>query len=168
MSKPRTPPIYTSPQDAALAFYQAFEAKDIDGMMTAWADDEEIVSIHPGGARHVGYDAVRGAFEQLFAGDAKLTFRLEQVVLMETVGLAAQSAGVRPAARRTDRCRARRIRGVDCAAPLVIYIKTKCAPSIGAALRGPKNAGIVPAAAIRDSSTRADVQPAAFNTHRPN
>jgi len=92
MSKPRTPPIYTSPQDAALAFYQAFEAKDIDAMMAAWAEDEEIVSIHPGGARHVGYDAVRGAFEQLFAGDAKLTFRLDQVVVMETVGLAAQSA----------------------------------------------------------------------------
>ena len=63
MPKGRTPPIYTSPQDAALAFYQAFEAKDIDAMMAAWADDEEIVSVHPGGARHVGYDAVRGAFE---------------------------------------------------------------------------------------------------------
>ena len=92
MPKPRSSPIYTSPQDAALAFYQAFEAKDIDAMMTAWADDEEIVSVHPGGARHVGYDAVRGAFEQLFAGDGKLAFRLDQVVMMETVGLAVQSA----------------------------------------------------------------------------
>jgi hypothetical protein len=62
---------------------------------------------------------------------------------------------------------ARRIRGVDCGAPLVIYIKTKRAPSVGAALRDLKNAGIVPAAAIRDSSTRADVRPAAFNSHRP-
>ena len=92
MSQPRTPPIYTSPQDAALAFYHAFETKDLDAMMAAWADDEEIVSIHPGGARRVGYDAVRGAFEQLFAGDGKLAFRLDQVVLMETVGLAVQSA----------------------------------------------------------------------------
>ena len=92
MPKNRTPPIYTSPQDAALAFYQAFEAKDIDAMMTAWADDEEIVSIHPGGTRHVGYDAVRGAFETLFAGDGKIAFRLDQVVMMETVGLAVQSA----------------------------------------------------------------------------
>ena len=75
MSQPRTPPIYTSPQDAALAFYHAFETKDLDAMMAAWADDEEIVSIHPGGARHVGYDAVRGAFEQLFAGDGKLAWK---------------------------------------------------------------------------------------------
>src|SRR5204863_6886409 len=41
------------------------------------------------------------------------------------------------------------------------------APSIGAALRGLKNAGIVPAAVIRDPSPQIDVQSAAFNRHRP-
>jgi len=92
MSKPRTLPIYTSPQDVALAFYQAFENKDLDAMMAAWADDEEIVCVHPGGARQVGYEAVRTGFEQIFAGDAKLRFRLDEVVMLETVGLALQSA----------------------------------------------------------------------------
>ena len=92
MAKARTPPIYTSPQDAAVAFYQAFEAQDIDAMMATWADDEEIVCVHPGGARLVGYEAVRTAWEQLFAGDAKLAFRLDNIVVMETVGLALQSA----------------------------------------------------------------------------
>jgi hypothetical protein len=47
MAKVRTPPIYTTPTDAALAFYQAFEAKDVDAMMTTWAEDEEIVCVHP-------------------------------------------------------------------------------------------------------------------------
>lgn len=92
MAKSRTPPIYTSPQDAALAFYQAFEARDLDAMMAAWADDEEIICVHPGGPRMVGYDAVRTAWEQLFSGDAKLTFRLDEIVVIETVGLALQSA----------------------------------------------------------------------------
>jgi ketosteroid isomerase-like protein len=92
MSKPRTLPIYTSPQDVALAFYQAFENKDLDAMMAAWADDEEIVCVHPGGARQVGYEAVRTGFEQIFAGDSKLRFRLDEVVMLETVGLALQSA----------------------------------------------------------------------------
>ena len=55
MVKVRTPPIYTTPTDAALAFYQAFEAKDVDAMMTTWAEDEEIVCVHPGGTRLVGY-----------------------------------------------------------------------------------------------------------------
>ena len=92
MAKVRTPPIYTTPTDAALAFYQAFEAKDVDAMMTTWAEDEDIVCIHPGGVRHVGYESVRHSFEQLFSGDSKLVFRLDQVVLLETVGLAMQSA----------------------------------------------------------------------------
>jgi ketosteroid isomerase-like protein len=91
MGKPRTPSIFTSPQDAALAFYQAIEARDIEAMMAAWADDEDIVCIHPGGARLVGYDAVRASWEAIFAGGQRLTFRLEQTVVMETVGLAMQS-----------------------------------------------------------------------------
>jgi ketosteroid isomerase-like protein len=92
MAKVRTPPIYTTPGDAALAFYQAFEAKDIDAMMATWADDEEIVCVHPGGTRLVGYDAVRAGWEHLFAGDDRLAFRLDRIVAIETVGLALQSA----------------------------------------------------------------------------
>jgi ketosteroid isomerase-like protein len=91
MSKPRTPPIYTSPQDVTQAFYQAFEARDIDAMMATWAEDEDIVCVHPGGTRHVGYDAVRQSFEQLFASETKLTFRVDSGVSIETVGLAMQS-----------------------------------------------------------------------------
>jgi len=79
MGKGRTTSIYTTPQDAALAFYQAFEAKDVDAMMAAWADDEDIVCVHPGGPRLVGYDAVRAAWEQIFANDARLSFRLEEI-----------------------------------------------------------------------------------------
>ena len=92
MAKARTPPIYTTPSDAALAFYQAFEARDVDAMMATWADDEEIVCVHPGGTRLVGYDAVRAGWEQLFAGDARLKFRLDQIVVIDTVGLALQNA----------------------------------------------------------------------------
>ena len=92
MPTARTPPIYTSPNDVTQAFYQAFEARDIDAMMATWAEDEDIVCVHPGGARHVGYESVRQSFEQLFAGDTKLTFRLDQPVSIETVGLALQSA----------------------------------------------------------------------------
>jgi uncharacterized protein (TIGR02246 family) len=91
MPTARTPPIYTSPQDVTQAFYQAFEARDIDAMMATWAEDEDIVCVHPGGMRHVGYDSVRQSFEQLFSGNRKLTFRLDHVVVLETVGLAMQS-----------------------------------------------------------------------------
>jgi ketosteroid isomerase-like protein len=92
MAKPRTPTIFTSPREAATAFYQAFEARDIEAMMAAWAEDEDIVCVHPGGPRLVGYEAVRASWEQLFAGDAKLSFKLDEIVVIETVGLALQSA----------------------------------------------------------------------------
>ena len=81
MAKARTPTI--SPQDAAIAFYQAFEAKDVDAMMATWAEDEDIVCIHPGGPRLVGYEAVRAGWEQLFSGDTKLSFRLDEIVVLE-------------------------------------------------------------------------------------
>jgi ketosteroid isomerase-like protein len=92
MAKVRTPTIFTTPQDAAVAFYHAFESKDIDAMMAAWAEDEEIVCVHPGGPRLAGFDAVRMGWEQIFAGETKLTFRLEEIVVLETVGMALQSA----------------------------------------------------------------------------
>src|SRR5450432_1625295 len=92
MAKVRTPTIFTTPQDASAAFYGALEAKDIDAMMAAWAEDEEIVCIHPGGPRLVGFDAVRLGWEQIFAGESKLSFRLEDIVVLETVGMALQSA----------------------------------------------------------------------------
>jgi ketosteroid isomerase-like protein len=75
----------------AIAFYQAFEKKDVDGMMVTWAEDEDIVCVHPGGPRLVGYDAVRAGWEQLFSGDTKLSFRLDEIVVLETVGMALQS-----------------------------------------------------------------------------
>ena len=107
MAKVRTPTIFTTPQDAATAFYRAFEAKDIDAMMAAWAEDEDIVCVHPGGPRLVGFDAVRVGWEQIFAGETKLLFRLEELVVLETVGMALQSAieqvtvGDNPAPRGT-------------------------------------------------------------------
>lgn len=107
MAKVRTPTIFTTPQDAAAAFYRAFEAKDIDAMMAAWAEDEEIVCVHPGGPRLVGFDAVRLGWEQIFAGETKLLFRLDEIVVLETVGMALQSAieqvtvGDNPAPRGT-------------------------------------------------------------------
>lgn len=75
-----------------MAFYQAFEAKDVDAMMAAWAEDEDIVCVHPGGPRLVGYDAVRASWERIFAGEGRVSFRIEQIVTIETVGLAMQSA----------------------------------------------------------------------------
>lgn len=49
------------------AFYEAMQAGDIDKLMACWADEEDIVCVHPGGGRLLGAGAIRAAFEALFA-----------------------------------------------------------------------------------------------------
>jgi ketosteroid isomerase-like protein len=69
-------PIFPTPQDAESAFYEALERADLEGMMAVWAEDEDIVCVHPGGARLVGYAAVRDAWRRIFAGGARLRVRI--------------------------------------------------------------------------------------------
>jgi ketosteroid isomerase-like protein len=73
-------------------FYQAFEAKDVDAMMTTWAEDEEIVCVHPaapGSSATTPCAWAGNSFSRAMRGSP---FRLDQVVMIETVGLAMQSA----------------------------------------------------------------------------
>ncbi|MGE0797179.1 MAG: nuclear transport factor 2 family protein [Lautropia sp.] len=49
------------------AFYAALAHADIAGVMSLWADDEEVVCVHPGGQRLVGLHAVRQSFEEILA-----------------------------------------------------------------------------------------------------
>ena len=37
--------LFTTPQDAEAAFYDAFEKSDLDAMMGVWADDDDIVCV---------------------------------------------------------------------------------------------------------------------------
>jgi ketosteroid isomerase-like protein len=58
-------PIFTSPQEAETAFYEALERGDLEAMMSVWSEDEEIVCVHPGGARLTGYALVREAWHHV-------------------------------------------------------------------------------------------------------
>lgn len=67
---------FLSPQDAENAFYEALEKADLEAMMAVWAEDEEIVCIHPQGARLTGYDAVRESWRQIFSSGPRLKFQI--------------------------------------------------------------------------------------------
>jgi ketosteroid isomerase-like protein len=57
--------------DVEAAFYDALQRGDIEKLMACWADEDEIVCIHPGGPRVVGATAIRATFEAMFgAGGA--------------------------------------------------------------------------------------------------
>jgi ketosteroid isomerase-like protein len=53
--------------DIEAAFYQALQEGDIEKLMACWADEDEIVCIHPGGPRVVGAMAIRATFEAMFS-----------------------------------------------------------------------------------------------------
>lgn len=55
-----------SADDIEAAFYDAISRADLDAMMALWADDEEIVCIHPGGMRLIGHAPIRSAWEAIF------------------------------------------------------------------------------------------------------
>ncbi|WIM06863.1 MAG: nuclear transport factor 2 family protein [Candidatus Nitricoxidivorans perseverans] len=65
-------PIFATPQDAETAFYDALERADLEAMMAVWAEDEEIVCVHPGGPRLTGYAAVREAWRRVFQSGRRL------------------------------------------------------------------------------------------------
>ena len=83
--------IYTTPQEAEAAFYEAFEKRDLDAMMNVWADDEEIVCVHPGGARLTGIEQVRDSWRRIFAAGQRLRFRLRALSAINGVPLAVHS-----------------------------------------------------------------------------
>ena len=56
-----------SADDVEAAFYEALQAGDIEQLMACWADEDDIVCVHPGGPRLVGAAAIRAAFEAMFA-----------------------------------------------------------------------------------------------------
>jgi ketosteroid isomerase-like protein len=68
MRKPSGPPQGVgSADDIETAFYEALQAGDIDKLMACWADEDDIVCVHPGGGRLVGPIAIRAAFDGMFA-----------------------------------------------------------------------------------------------------
>ncbi len=54
-----------SAAEVEAAFYDALNRADVDGLMLLWADDEEIVCIHPGGPRLLGHAAIQASWEAI-------------------------------------------------------------------------------------------------------
>ena len=72
--------IFPTAQDAEAAFYEALERADLELMMAVWSDDEEIVCVHPGGARLTGQDQVRESWRQILAGGTRARVHLSRQV----------------------------------------------------------------------------------------
>jgi uncharacterized protein (TIGR02246 family) len=56
-----------TPDDVEHNFYEALQNADIEQLMGCWAEEDDIVCVHPGGPRLIGQDSIRATFESMFA-----------------------------------------------------------------------------------------------------
>ena len=67
-----------SADEVEVAFYEALQQGDLEQLMACWADEDDIVCVHPGGPRLVGAAAIRQAFETLGAAVHNVLERVDQ------------------------------------------------------------------------------------------
>ncbi len=83
---PQNPPPHAdSADEVESAFYEALRTGDLEKLMACWADEDEIVCVHPGGGRLVGPRLIRASFEALFANGTIMAWP-EQVHRLEMLG----------------------------------------------------------------------------------
>ena len=91
MRKPKvSPAVSGSADDTETAFYDALQKGDIEKLMACWADEDEIVCVHPGGPRLLGAGAIRSAFEAMFA-NGSIQAHAEKVRIIEAMGASVHS-----------------------------------------------------------------------------
>jgi len=88
--KARAAALNASPEDAEAQFYDALRDGDLERVMAVWADDDDVVCVHPGGTRMVGPQAVRAAFAAIFAS-GNIAVHPEHVKRVQAMGSAVHS-----------------------------------------------------------------------------
>ena len=88
---PQTAHLMASPDDVEAQFYEALREADLDKLMALWADDDEVFCVHPGGPRVVGPQAVRVAFEAVFAASGRIHAQPERVRRVHTLDSAVHN-----------------------------------------------------------------------------
>lgn len=91
LQQPRTAHLMASPDDVEAQFYEALREADIDKLMALWADDDEVFCVHPGGPRVVGQQAIRVAFEAVFAASGRIHAQPERVRRVHSIDSAVHN-----------------------------------------------------------------------------
>lgn len=69
--------VWSTPEQAEAAFYQAFEAGDLAAMMQVWDEAADICCIHPMGKALTGPAQVSEGWSGIFSSGQSLSFVLE-------------------------------------------------------------------------------------------
>ena len=87
---PRAKMIHGSPDEIETAYYDALARADLEALMDLWAEDEEIVCIHPGAQRLVGHAEIRSVWEDIL-GNGGLHIRPRQLHATQNMMTAVHS-----------------------------------------------------------------------------
>ncbi len=71
--------LFPTPADCEAAFYDAMERADLNLMMAVWADEPDIICIHPQGPRLAGLVAVRASFADIFSHGPSLQLKVSEL-----------------------------------------------------------------------------------------
>ena len=83
--------LFATAEDAEEAFYEAIGRGDLEALMSIWADDDEIVCIHPTGQRLTGPAAIAESWRIIFANNPRLAVRVTPCVRWKGVMLDVHS-----------------------------------------------------------------------------
>ena len=86
-SRPVPAALMGTPDDVEAQFYEALQRGDLDKLMAVWADDDEVVCVHPGGGRVIGQASIRASFEAIF-GNGGVPVMPEQLHRLQHMGMA--------------------------------------------------------------------------------
>jgi ketosteroid isomerase-like protein len=94
MSRRTLPPPHPAPPESAdeieSQFYEGLRHADLERVMAAWSDDDDISCVHPGGPRLVGAVAIRASFEVML-GHGAVDIRPEKVRRLQSHACAVHS-----------------------------------------------------------------------------
>lgn len=94
MSKPKktAATVGGSADDTEAKFYEALQTADLDRLMACWADEDDVICVHPGGPRLIGLGAIRAAFESMFSNG---NIRIEAQAVRKIEAMASSVHSVR-------------------------------------------------------------------------
>ena len=84
-AKLRAATVGGSADDIEAAFYEALQKGDLEKLMACWADEDDIVCVHPGGPRIIGATAIRASFEAMFENGGAILAKPMNVRKVETI-----------------------------------------------------------------------------------
>ncbi len=77
-----------TPDEVEAAFYEGLQTGNVERLMATWADEDDIVCIHPGGPRLRGVGAIRAAFESMFADGGSINASIAHVHRVDSLASA--------------------------------------------------------------------------------